>query len=216
MERVTVYVDGYNLYYGLKRMMAVDSDWKLFYWIDIVKLFDHFMLNNQILQKVYYFTAPPLNIQKSNRQKVLLRANKLINGNRFQFVNGKFFEKELTCAVCGAQYTTPEEKRTDVNISVQMTGDCAQNNTDTLILVSADSDLVPPLYFIKRFHSEKNIKIFFPPKNFSNDLNNFMRAKKGKVIELVNHKRKFLNSVMPDTVTANGVSYTIPQEWKVI
>ena len=30
MERVTVYVDGFNFYYGLKRIKAVDSDWKQF------------------------------------------------------------------------------------------------------------------------------------------------------------------------------------------
>ena len=137
-QKVIVYVDGYNFYYGLKRMKAVENDWKKFYWVDFVKLFDHFILPNQILQKVFYFTTPPLNAQKSNRQSLLLEANKLLNGNRFEIVKGKFYEKSFTCPVCGSTTTKPEEKRTDVNISVQMMGDCAQDNTDVLVLISTE------------------------------------------------------------------------------
>ena len=42
-------------------------------------------------------------------------------------------------------FLRPEEKKTDVNISVRMIKDCIQDKTDKLILVSADSDLIPPL-----------------------------------------------------------------------
>ena len=216
MERVTVYVDGFNFYYGLRRMKAVDNDWQKFYWIDLVKFFDHFTGNNRILQKVVYFTTPPLNIQKRNRQGILFLANKLLNGNRFEVVEGKFYDKEQICPKCKSRYTTPEEKRTDVNISCQMTRDCALNNTDVIILVSADSDLVPPLEIIKNDHPDKTIKIFFPPKSFSNDLNNFMRAGKGKVLKLQKNKTRFANSIMPDIVSKDGTTYTIPQKWKVI
>ena len=93
MERVTVYVDGFNFYYGLRRMKAVDNDWQKFYWIDFVKFFDHFTGGNKILQKVVYFTTPPINIQKRNRQGMLLLANKLLNGNRFEVIEGKFYDK---------------------------------------------------------------------------------------------------------------------------
>ena len=212
MVRVSVYIDGFNFYYGLKRKIAEEPDWKKFYWIDFVKLFDHFKGDNQILQKVYYFTTPPNNVQKSNRQTLLFEANQLINGSRFEVVKGKFVDKTLTCAICGASYTVPEEKRTDVNISVRMMGDCAQDKTDTLILVTADSDLIPTIEFIKTNHPNKKIKVFFPPRGFSNDLNNMMR---GKIVKLQNNKIKFTNCIMPDTVTAYGKSVTIPPEWKI-
>ena len=195
-------------------MKAVDNDWHKFYWIDFVKFFDHFTLNGQVLQRVFYFTTQPLNIQKSNRQGTLLGANQLLNAGRFEVIYGKFYDKELICPVCNTRYTRPEEKRTDVNISVQMMGDCALNNVDTLVLVCADSDLVPPLEFIKKHYPEKKIRIYFPPDNFSSALRDFMRSHKGKVVRLEKSKIKFLNSIMPDTVTRDDISYTIPPKWK--
>ena len=78
MERVNFYVDGFNFYYGLKRLKAIDADWQKFYWLDFVKLFELFLGSNQILQKLYYFTAPPLSIRKSNRQGLLFDANKAL------------------------------------------------------------------------------------------------------------------------------------------
>jgi len=42
MKRVTVYIDGFNFYYALKRTKKLDSDWGQFYWIDFVKLFSLF------------------------------------------------------------------------------------------------------------------------------------------------------------------------------
>ena len=66
--------------------------------------------------------------------------------------------------------------------------------------------------------TDKNLrfKIYFPSKGFSNDLNNFMKANKGRSILLEKSKLKFLNSVMPNTVAKDGKSYSIPQKWKVI
>ena len=49
-------------------------------------------------------------------------------------------------------------------------GDCVLDATDTIVLVSADSDLVPPWEFIQRQYPEKRIKVYFPPSNFSCDL----------------------------------------------
>jgi uncharacterized LabA/DUF88 family protein len=214
MERVTVYVDGFNFYYGLKRTKAVDKDWKKFYWIDFVKLFEYFLGENQVLQKVVYFTATPLNIQKSSRQSALLNANKLINGNRFEIIKGKYYNKQILCPFCKAAISKPEEKRTDVNISVQIMGDCALDKTDIIILVSADSDLVPPLEFIQKHFPSKRIKVHFPPSGFSSDLNNHVKRSKGKVIKLEHNKVKFFNSIMPDNVTKDGRAYSIPEKWK--
>ena len=118
MERVNFYIDGYNFYYGLKRLKSADADWKKCYWMDFVKFCQHFIGENQELQKVYYFTASPLSIQKSNRQSVLFEANKLLNGNRLEIIKGMFYEKTVICPFCASEITKPEEKRTDVNISV--------------------------------------------------------------------------------------------------
>jgi len=191
MERVTVYIDGFNFYYGLKRQKSIDRNWKKFYWIDFVKFFEFFLGPNQVLQKVVYFTATPLNVQKSSRQSALLNANKLINGDRFEIMKGKYYDKQIVCPFCKAAINKPEEKRTDVNISVQILGDCALNKTDVIVLVSADSDLIPPLEFIKQHYTSKKLKIHFPPTHFSSDLNNFVRKFNGKVVKHEHNKIKF-------------------------
>ena len=45
-KKVIVYVDGYNVYYGLKKGGA---KWKKLYWLDIVKFFERMMLPDQEL-----------------------------------------------------------------------------------------------------------------------------------------------------------------------
>ena len=216
MERVNFYVDGFNFYYGLKDMKRIDSDWRKFYWLDYVKFFQNFTGNNQILQKVIYFAAPPpFDTQGSNQQNLLFRANKLINSSRFEVVKGQFYKKNLTCKICKSNYTVYEEKRTDVNIAVRLMGDCSLNNVDTLVLVTADSDLVPPLEFLKEHYPEKKFRVYFPPAYFSVALDNFMKSCKKPVIRLERSKVKFLNSIMPDVVTGDGKTCTIPPKWKV-
>jgi hypothetical protein len=85
-----------------------------------------------------------------------------------------------------------------------------------LVLVSGDSDLVPPLELICTDYPEKKIRIYFPPRRFSNDLNNILKRKRKKAVELEKNKPKFIKATMPDTVTKDGITYTIPPEWKVL
>ena len=54
-QRVIVYVDGFNFYYGLRN----DIRWKRYYWLDIVSLFEKFLRPNQELVAVKYFSARP-------------------------------------------------------------------------------------------------------------------------------------------------------------
>jgi hypothetical protein len=216
MKRITFYVDGFNFYFALKRIKAINTNWKRFYWIDIVKLFQQFVGPDSVLEKVIYFTATPLSSHKSSRQGTLFNANILINGEKFEVVRGKYFSKQIMCTACGANISKPEEKRTDVNISVKMIGDCIQDKTDVLVLVSADSDLVPPIEFIQENFREKKVKVYFPPLAFCYDINDNIVRNKGHVIKLEDNEKKFFNSIMPDVVsnTDGSKSYTIPQEWK--
>lgn len=63
-QRVIVYIDGFNFYYGLRK----DTRWKKYYWLDVVKLFEMFMRPNQELVAVKYFSARVDDIDKSFRQ----------------------------------------------------------------------------------------------------------------------------------------------------
>ena len=215
-KRVTVYIDGFNFYYALKRSKKIDKNWGNFYWIDFVKLFSHFLGENQELIKVVYFTATPLSPLKSSRQSALLNANKFINGDKFEVVRGKYFSKQITCPSCQFAIDKPEEKRTDVNVSVQLIGDCALNKTDILTLVTADSDLVPPIEFIQKNFSDKKVRVYFPPGSYCNDLRDNICQNKGKIVLLKENKKKFFNSIMSDIVyNSTGNNHiSIPEKWK--
>ena len=72
MKRVTFYIDGFNFYYGLRTAKQVDEKWYNAYWVDLVKFFSLFLGEGQVLEKVIYFTASPLNKEKSRHQSAFL------------------------------------------------------------------------------------------------------------------------------------------------
>gem|GEM_PF-106923 len=212
-HRVTFYIDGFNFYYGLRRTKRNEPQWGDYYWIDLVKLCSSFLGEGQQLEKVVYFTASPLNPEKSSRQSAFLNANKLLNGDRFEIVRGKYLEKQIQCPNCHYAISRPEEKKTDVNISVRMLGDCVLNATDVIVLVSADSDLVPPLEFIQKHYPDKRIKVYFPPSNFSCDLRDNLFHHSSKPVLLYKNEHRFREAVMSDVVTDGIKQYEIPEKW---
>jgi uncharacterized LabA/DUF88 family protein len=211
--RTIFYIDGFNFYYGLKNKKRINPLWTKYYWIDIVKLCEQFLGPEDTLVKVKYFTAPPLSLGKRIRQSALFKANDIINGDKFELIRGKYIMKPMMCNNCNTQFEKPEEKRTDVNISVQLLGDCVLDNVDKLVLISADSDLVPPLEFIKHNFPRKKIKIYFPPTSYSNDLRN--TSFRRKIVKLENNQSNFEKAIMPNEVVKADGSDTaiIPANW---
>ena len=201
MQRVTFYVDGFNFYYGIKSKKGVDKRWKDAYWIDVVKFFQSFLSDQQELVKVVYFTASPLDPKKSSRQSAFLNANKSINKDKFEIVRGQYITKPILCQYCQHSILRPEEKKTDVNISIRMIGDCVQDQTDIVVLVSA---------------KEKKIRVYFPPTNFSRDISKNIQIHNGNVVNLEKNLNKFILAKMPDVVEdyETGKKYTIPSKWK--
>ncbi|GHT22870.1 hypothetical protein AGMMS4957_13640 [Bacteroidia bacterium] len=99
-------------------------------------------------------------------------------------------------------------------IAIRMIGDCVQDKTDVLVLVSGDSDLLPSIEFIQKNYPNKKIRVYFPPTITSVELRKNMNTRKGKVVFLENNKPKFVNSIMPDCVTNGEKTYFIPPKWK--
>ena len=214
IKRVTFYIDGFNFYFGLRRTRKLNSNWSKSYWIDMVKLCESFLGEGQKLERVIYFTASPLSPEKNSRQSAFLNANKLLNKDKFEIVRGKYLKKTFECPYCKTSINKPEEKKTDVNISVRMIADCVLDKTDKVVLISADSDLIPPLEFIQKHYPKIGIKVYFPPSNFNNDLKDNMLHHRSKPVLLGNNLLKFLDAVMTDQVKEGEIIYTIPEKWK--
>lgn len=213
-RKVTFHIDGFNFYYGLKKQMDKYPAWKKYYWIDMVKLCEQFIGPEQEVYKVYYYTASPLNTAKSSRQSAFLNANKLLNPERFEIIRGKYLEKHYECPNCHGDISRPEEKKTDVNISVGMIKNCITNEADDITLISADTDLLPPLELIRELYPNKVLKVIFPPAHYSYDITNTISAWHKKPVLMKNNKEKFDKAVMPNNVTVGNVTVQIPESWK--
>ncbi len=175
MKRVNFYFDGFNFYNGLKDKVELVPHWKNYYWLDLVKFCNEFLSVEHTLNKVKYFTAPPSDNDKRSRQSAFFSANKLLNPDIIEIINGKYQNKDIKCKKCNNIFTGQEEKRTDVNIAVSMLMDCVLDNADILILISADSDQIPTIQTIKANFPLKKVKVYFPPERSSTDILNISK-----------------------------------------
>ena len=93
--------------------------------------------------------------------------------------------------------------------------DCVQDKTDVIVLISADTDLIPPIkFYTYKIILNKKVKVFFPPGSHAHDLRNHLNAFRSKWVFLENNERRFRNAVMPPTITIGDQSISIPEKWK--
>ncbi len=202
-QRVIVYVDGFNFYYGLR----ASERWRRYYWLDIVKLFELFMRPNQELVCVKYFSARPHDTEKSKRQNAFFQAN---NKNpKFQLILGRYLKKEIKCFQCGNIIHTYEEKESDVRLATQIVADAYQGNCDIAIVVSADSDMIPAIELAVQ--AGKEVFIYFPPNQKSSNLVSLI---KNKPVFLAHFEKRFRQSLLPEVVHLSSIDLEIPTKWK--
>lgn len=202
-ERVIVYVDGFNLYFGLR-----EKGWKKYYWLNVQKLASKLLINNQKLVHTKYFTSKITKPDsKWKRQEAFLSA--LGNLTDFSIYYGRYQSFEEYCNKCGHRHIQSNEKRTDVNIATHMLVDAFQDAFDTAILISADSDLTLPILEIQRLFPDKFTKIAFPPARSSFDL------RKAAPICFEIYESKIRNSLFPDHIKLpTGYVVRKPAMWK--
>ena len=202
-QKVSVYIDGFNFYYGLK-----SKKWKKFYWLDIVAFFESHLRTYQELNEITYFSATPYDQGKYDRQDLFFSANKL--NPKFKFELGRYLPKSKKCWKCGTIHQTFEEKETDVKIATKMISDVVNNVCDVSILVSADSDLVPPIEFIRSYKPSHKIFVYFPPNRFSSNLNAIANNTK----KLDGSSIIFAKCLLPSSITLpNGFVINCPEKW---
>lgn len=202
MERVIAYIDGYNLYYGLK-----SKGWKRYYWLNLQTLIGRFVRSNQELVLTKYFTTVvKLPNDKRLRQVEFLDALKTLSN--FEIYYGQFLSETITCRQCGHSYTTYHEKMTDVNISVELMSDAFQNRFDTAFLLSADSDLTGTVESIRRL-LKKRVVAIFPPGRSSYSLKSVANA-----VLHIGHL-ELAKSLFPDEIAVSGgVELKRPATWR--
>ncbi|MBX3382657.1 MAG: NYN domain-containing protein [Phycisphaeraceae bacterium] len=202
--RVIVYIDGYNLYHGLKA-----KNWRRLYWLDLWRLGEELLKPGQRLGAVRYFTTRIKGPDDSrNRQNDYLEAI-TIGRVGLSIDYGHFLEKTAKCRNCGATWPRHEEKKTDVNIACRLVEDAMDDLFDVAIIVSGDSDLVPPIKLVKRRWTLKRLIVAFPPQRFSESL------KKAAHGHLAISEHKLAQAQMPDVLmNSQGFEIRRPAHWQ--
>lgn len=202
-ERVIVYIDGFNLYFGLR-----SKGWKKYYWLNLKEFSRSLLAPTQILVHTKYFTSKISKPHaKSRRQAAFLSALDTLTD--FTIYYGRYQSFLETCRNCGHTHIVDNEKKSDVNIATQLIVDAFQDHYDTAILVSADSDLVPPILAVQELFPNKLIKVAFPPERSSFELKSVVKT------SFTIYESKFRNNQFPDMVKLpSGHMISRPESWR--
>ena len=201
-ERVIAYVDGFNLYHGLR-----DAQLKSSRWLDLHGVCESLLKPHQRLVVVRYFTSMARNRPgDAKRQNLYLDALRSRGGIEIDL--GHLLPKTLTCGRCGHVHSTVVEKKTDVNIAVRLLEDAYNDRFDVGIVISADSDLAPPIEAVRRRFGDKTLLVAAPPERWSSELKRVAHA----AIKI--YPGVIRNNRLPDPViTPDGRELRAPAGW---
>lgn len=157
--KTSIYIDGYNLYYGRLRGTQ-------FKWLDVVALFSQITRSiepHSEIISVKFFTAPALpkfsrhgkeSMRAQNDYHRALEAKypdkfeKILGSHVYEkdetkmpvYIEGNLFDKDNTVRVWRLV-----EKKTDVNLALSMYRDASTRALDQVVLITNDTDTEPAI-----------------------------------------------------------------------
>lgn len=147
MATVSVYVDGFNLYYGALR----NSPYR---WLDLRELSRGLLKPNDEIGRIRYFTALVDGLGSSallQRQKTYIRALRSIPGLTVHY--GSFVTHGATMPLADGtglvDVLRTDEKGSDVNLASHLLLDAGAGDFDKALVVSNDSDLAFPVQAVR-------------------------------------------------------------------
>ncbi|NBV24810.1 MAG: NYN domain-containing protein [Proteobacteria bacterium] len=158
-NKAIVYIDGFNWYHAIFKH---HPEWK---WLNIQTFFE-VLRPHETVVSIKFFSAIVDGHRKGasdarDRHEKYIKALKSLP--KVKVILGKFQDREVTCrAVCGRKYLVPEEKKTDVNNAVEIMADAVDDKCDLAILISGDSDVQPPVQWVRRRYPQKSVLVYIP------------------------------------------------------
>jgi uncharacterized LabA/DUF88 family protein len=163
--RVVAYVDGFNLYHGVRDKLGRSQ-----LWIDIQSLAAAILLPGQRLDGVEYFTARVRDDAASVHRQARYLSALTAACPLITISEGHFQRRVDVCRTCGVSRSTFDEKETDVNIASALIRDGVNARYDVALLVSADADLAPAVLTARQLARHVRIVSAFPPRRRSDRL----------------------------------------------
>ncbi|OCB76197.1 hypothetical protein B0A79_17635 [Flavobacterium piscis] len=201
-ERVIVYVDGFNLYFGM-----LDAGFNNCKWLNLRLLVDNLLQSNQVVVEVKYFTSRVSNNpDKQKRQSTYLEA---LESTGVKIYYGNYQSDTVECRRCNSVWPTYNEKMTDVNIATQILIDAYQDKYDMAMLISGDSDLVPPMKAVHEIFKNKRVFAAFPPKRHNQSV---ALAAKGSIT--IGRKKLVDSQFSLEVAKRDGYVLRKPKDWE--
>lgn len=193
--RGAVYIDGFNLYHAIDDLGCQHIKWCNFW--ELGRLITKGHANS--LERVVFCTAYfPGNSGKRARHEAFVRALDLVG---VETKLGHVVSEKITCKLAGCQFTwwQPNEKATDINLSLSLISDAQDDVFDVAFLVTADTDQVATINTFRQRFPQKKIYIVSPPgRQPSEHLDKIVHGR-------VRLKEKhFHATLLPDVVQAPG------------
>lgn len=210
--RTHVYVDGFNLY---KRALEKGP----YKWLDIGKMCD-LILKGFDVSKIYYFTAnvksPPHDEGQAARQQMYFRALRF--NPRVEIVESTFLAKNVYMPVFPWRYGPDgeplkvkvkqyKEKGSDVNIATQMLIDAHTDACEAQFVITADSDLVKPVTYLKSIG--RTVGLILPSEKDSKEIK---KAAEPLVYRI--RQNVLASSQYPDTLRDLVGEFRKPTRWE--
>jgi uncharacterized LabA/DUF88 family protein len=203
-KRAIFYIDGFNLYHSIKALTEPRLK-----WLSLLSLANELIpKRDEDVVAVKYFTAlaHKRGLESVKRHEAYINA---LKSETVDCILGRFKGQPRRCYQCGSSWQHPEEKETDVDIAIQMISDGYEDKYDVCYLISADTDLVPPLKMIRQNLPGKDIVAVSPPGR-----------PHGQHIKSIAHRSLKLNRDqikrcrLPETYVFNGRSIDCPAEYR--
>ncbi len=224
-DRVNVYVDGFNLYYGCLRGTP-------FKWLDLAALCSQ-LLPDANIKTIRYFTArvhdDPASKGERARQDTYLRALRTIPNLTIKegyFLTKPHWEREVEPIYApNPKVPNPknpmvrvwktEEKGSDVNLATSLLLDAAAREFSQAWVISNDSDLAWPIQMVRRIY-RLPVSVFKPdrprgyPKGDRPDSHHVIKAAR----KFRRIRREHLEgSQFPLTLTDADGAFGKPSRW---
>lgn len=200
-ERVAAYIDGFNLYFGIRQYG------RRYLWLDLEALMRSLLKPHQQLVAARYFTAMVRNDPPAEqRQKTYLNALSA-HCRMLEIQEGHFQQKTMTCRSCGRTWDGYEEKESDVALAVSLVEDGVSGLFDTAFLVSADSDMSPGIRALRRLAPGARVVAAMPPRRRSFGLQTVCDATFPISITKVRQAQ------LPETVSVGTRAFRRPGHW---
>ena len=154
--RVSVYIDGFNLYHAIEKIRKNHLK-----WLNIYAFATSFLRQGEALAGVHFFTALTYgDADKQARHIALMEALQAtgVKVNRSDFKKAKKY-----CRTQDRYCKFWEEKQSDVAIAISMISDAMSGATDRIVLVTADTDQIPAVQFIKNNYPHVELSLAIPP-----------------------------------------------------